>query len=252
MRERFVLVQACLNGSRRREEHPALPLSPDEIALDASRAVTAGAAALHIHPRAADGSETLDPRVCDAAVRAVREACPNIPIGLTTGIWIEPDPKRRLALIASWATPPDFVSVNLCEPGTPELCDLMLRRRIRIEAGVWTVGDAQALAALGIADQCVRVLVETQPREPGAAVAEARAIDDELDKAEIRVPRLHHGEGLATWAVVEMALDRGHDIRIGLEDTLQLPDGSPARDNAELVEAAVAKVRRRLPGLHLS
>jgi uncharacterized protein (DUF849 family) len=240
-----VLVQACLNGSRRRDEHPAVPLSPEEIARDASAAVSAGAAALHVHPRAADGSETLDPVVCDAVVGAIRDACPGTPIGLTTGIWIEPDQARRLALISSWATPPDFVSVNLREAGTPELCDRLLRRRIGIEAGVWTVGDAEALAALDIGNECVRVLVETQRTEPRAAIAEARAIDDELDRARIRVARLHHGEGLATWAVIEAALERHHDIRIGLDDTLQLPNGTPARDNAELVEAAVALVRRQ-------
>jgi uncharacterized protein (DUF849 family) len=240
-----VLVEACLNGSRSREAHRAIPLSPVEIARDASQAVRAGAAALHIHPRAADGSESLDPGVCDAVARAVHAACPGVPVGFTTGIWIEPDPKRRLSLIASWAVAPDFVSVNLSEPGIPELCDLLLRRGIAIEAGVWSVADAQALAALGVASQCLRVLVEAQPGEPQAAAAEARAIDDALDAAGIRIPRLHHGEGFATWAVIEGALDRGRDIRVGLEDTLHLPDGTPARDNAELVEAAVAMVRRR-------
>ncbi len=165
---RPVLVQACVNGARRRAEHPAVPLSPDEIARDASRAVAAGAAARHGHPRAADGSETLDPAICDAVVAAVRGACPRIPIGLTTAIWIEPDAGRRLELVTSWAVPPDFVSINLSEAGVPELCDRLLSRRIGIEAGVWTVDDARTLAALGIADRCVRVLVEAQPSEARA------------------------------------------------------------------------------------
>ena len=39
---------------------------------------------------------------------------------------------------------------------------------------------------------------------------------------------------------------RGHSVRIGLEETALInPDGSPALDNADLVEAAVALVRRR-------
>ena len=130
-----MLVQACLNGGRRRAEHPAVPLSPDEIARDAARAVAAGAAALHVHPRAADGSETLDPTICDAVVAAVRAVCPGIPIGLTTGIWIEPAPARRLELVTAWAVAPDFVSVNLSETGVPELCDRLLARSIGIEAG---------------------------------------------------------------------------------------------------------------------
>jgi uncharacterized protein (DUF849 family) len=43
-----------------------------------------------------------------------------------------------------------------------------------------------------------------------------------------------------TWAVLRRAIAAGHDIRVGLEDTLVLDDGSPAAGNAELVAAAVA------------
>jgi len=131
-RGRPVLVQACLNGGRRRAEHRTVPLAPDEIARDAARAIAAGAGALHIHPRAADGSETLDPAICDAVVLAVRDACPGIPIGLTTAIWIEPDPARRLELVTSWAVPPDFVSVNVSETGVPTLCECLFTRGIGI------------------------------------------------------------------------------------------------------------------------
>ncbi|MGN6634958.1 MAG: 3-keto-5-aminohexanoate cleavage protein [Oryzihumus sp.] len=34
---------------------------------------------------------------------------------------------------------------------------------------------------------------------------------------------------------------RGLDTRVGLEDTLRLPDGTPAPDNAALVAAARAR-----------
>ena len=59
-----------------------------------------------------------------------------------------------------------------------------------------------------------------------------------------RCRRLHHGVGQTTWAVLDAALDHGRDIRVGFEDTLHLPDGRLARDNAELVAAAVEMVRR--------
>ena len=42
------------------------------------------------------------------------------------------------------------------------------------------------------------------------------------------------------WPVIEAMLARGRDVRVGLEDVLTLADGRPARDNAELVAAAVA------------
>jgi uncharacterized protein (DUF849 family) len=34
----------------------------------------------------------------------------------------------------------------------------------------------------------------------------------------------------------------GYDVRVGLEDVLELPDGRPAAGNAELVAAAVALI----------
>ena len=54
------------------------------------------------------------------------------------------------------------------------------------------------------------------------------------------VPQLWHGYGVRTWEVIAAALDAGHDMRVGLEDTLVGPDGEPAAGNAALVAAAVA------------
>jgi uncharacterized protein (DUF849 family) len=62
--------------------------------------------------------------------------------------------------------------------------------------------------------------------------------------AGVSAPQLHHGEGLTTWAVIDAAAARGHDVRIGLEDTSVLPDGTPARSNEELVREAVGRVDR--------
>ncbi|WP_181791756.1 3-keto-5-aminohexanoate cleavage protein, partial [Streptomyces phytophilus] len=42
------------------------------------------------------------------------------------------------------------------------------------------------------------------------------------------------------WPVLRLAAGLGMAARIGLEDTLVLPDGSPAPGNAALVAAAAA------------
>jgi uncharacterized protein (DUF849 family) len=76
------------------------------------------------------------------------------------------------------------------------------------------------------------------------ATATAGAICAVLDAHGIRAPRLLHGEGRPVWGVLDAALARGDDIRIGFEDTLVLPDGRPAASNAELVAAAAERVRR--------
>jgi uncharacterized protein (DUF849 family) len=41
--------------------------------------------------------------------------------------------------------------------------------------------------------------------------------------------------------VIDRAIARGRDVRIGLEDTTVLPDGSTARDNADLVAEAARR-----------
>jgi uncharacterized protein (DUF849 family) len=51
---------------------------------------------------------------------------------------------------------------------------------------------------------------------------------------------LLHGEGSSSWPVLRHAVRRGLATRIGLEDVLALPDGTPAPDNAALVRAARA------------
>jgi hypothetical protein len=76
--------------------------------------------------------------------------------------------------------------------------------------------------------------------DPDSAVRLASAIDFVLDDGLSQAPRLHHGGGLATWSVLAAAIDKGHDVRIGLEDTLVLGDGRAATDNAELVAAVSA------------
>lgn len=221
-----------------------MPLTPQELALDAQAAVSAGAGALHVHPRGAGGAETMDAAACAEALTAIRAACPGITVGVSTGAWMAPQAPARAGLVESWTVLPDFASVNFSEPGAADVCAALIRRGIGIEAGIWSVDDVRTLVGTGLAAWCLRVLVESQPSEPARAVADAAAIDEALDAAEIWLPRLHHGEGRATWTVLDAALALGRDIRVGFEDTLWLPDGRPAGSNAELVAEAVDMVRR--------
>ena len=233
-----MLIKACLNGSRAPGAHPALPLSPRELAGAARDAIAAGAGALHIHPRRADGSQSFEPDDVAVAVAAVRAACPGVPIGVTTIVWAEPDVTRRLALVSAWADGPDFASVNFSEPGAAELCAVLLDKEIGFEAGLMLPDDARLLIESGLAGRCVRLLLEPDEPETAAALATVRAIEVLLDSAGIHAPRLLHGADATAWPLLDEALRRGYDTRIGLEDALTLPDGSPARDNAQLVAEA--------------
>jgi uncharacterized protein (DUF849 family) len=232
-------VEACLNGSREPGAHPALPLTAADLAAAARGAAEAGAFAVHVHPRRADGAQTLDPLPCGEAVAAIRLACPALPVGLSTAAWIEPDPDRRLGLVLGCDPRPDFVSVNLHEPGALELVRTLPGAGIGVEAGVWTAMSARRLVDDDLARHCLRVLVEPQEAVPSAALAAAAAVDAVLDEAGVLLRRVYHGHERTAWPVIEAMVARGRDVRVGLEDVLTLPDRRPARDNAELVAAAV-------------
>ncbi len=123
-----------------------------------------------------------------------------------------------------------------------ELAGLLGELGIGVEAGVWTVADADALRGFGSEfGPLVRILIEPQDRSAAGAVALAAEVEAALDRSDLSgVPRLHHGYGMATWSVLRGAVAMGRDIRVGLEDTLVMADGSPAAGNAALVAAGVA------------
>jgi uncharacterized protein (DUF849 family) len=232
-----VRLQAALNGDR---SHPAVPRTPRELAAEGRAAVRAGAEALHLHPYDEHGRETLAAEPCAATLRAVRAACPGVPISLSTSAAIEPDPERRRALVAAWTELPDLVTANQGEAGIRELCEHLVGRGVGVEAGLLGLSDAEAFVASGLARSCARVLVEPLDADPDEAVAHAAAIEALLARAGIGLEQVHHGDGVASWAVNARGLARGHGIRTGLEDTTVMPDGRPAPDNAALVRAAAA------------
>jgi uncharacterized protein (DUF849 family) len=236
------MIKVCSNGGRSRDDHPAVPVTPDELARDARACAAAGAAALHVHPRDPEGEQTLEAEPTAAALQAVRAAVPGVPVGGTTLLDIcEGDVDRRLSQVRAWTVRPDFVSLNLEEPGADDLARCLIDELgVGVEAGVFTLADVDALAESSFRDQLVRVLIEVEDTDGTAAVESAWAIDDALDAVGIGAPRLHHGYEDATWAVIEAALARGRDVRIGLEDTLTMPDGSVVPDNTALVAAVAA------------
>jgi uncharacterized protein (DUF849 family) len=235
------LLKACLNGARRPGEHPALPVTPEALARDAVAVRAAGAEAVHLHVKDADGNDTLHGAALADVLAAVRGAAPGLPVGVTTGAWAEPDPAACVAAIGAWPVPPDFASVNWHEDGAEEVAAALLDRGIGVEAGLWHSRAIQAWLASPLRDRCLRVLVELpdRPDQPARAERLVAMVDD--GEREV----LLHGEGGSAWPVLVLAARRGLATRIGLEDVLVLPDGTPAPDNAALVRAARAVVTER-------
>ena len=232
------MIKACLNGGHAASAHPNLPITPPQLAAQAQACVAAGAGAIHAHPRDNNGAQSFDPEHIAAAVLAMRAACPSTPIGLSTLYSILPDPHKRANMISRWTAKPDFVSVNFGEPGTQELCQALQQQGIGIEAGLDGAEATRAYIASGYRGKCVRILLEPDGGKISDVLEQVLAIEILLDQAGDTTPRLLHSDGPITWALLDIARQRGYDSRIGLEDVLSMPDGSQAVDNAAMLRVA--------------
>jgi uncharacterized protein (DUF849 family) len=202
--------------------------------------VAAGASAIHMHPRDHGGAESLHDSAISPAVAAVRAALgAGVGVGVSTGAWFLPDPADRLAAVATWTDLPDFASVNVHEDGAVDLARALLDRGIGVEAGLWHAEAARILLDSGLAHRCTRLLIEPLVQDLSSALALAAEIEVALDGVAPGVPRLLHGFGVTSWPLVDVAIDREMQTRIGLEDTVVGRDGSPATDNADLVRQAL-------------
>jgi uncharacterized protein (DUF849 family) len=213
------------------------------VAADAIAAVAAGAEEIHVHARDQDGNESLDAEAVASTVVALRETT-DVFISISTGGWLC-DGAERLATVAAWRTLPDRVLINMHEVGGVELAEAVMAREVGVAAGVWSAEAAVVLRESGLADRCVRIILEAAlATTTDDALATIDAIEAVLDGVAPDVPRLLHGSGPTAWDLVAEAARRGYDTRIGLEDTVRLPDGKQAPGNAELVRVALTHYRQ--------
>jgi uncharacterized protein (DUF849 family) len=240
------VLKACVNGSRRRDAHPALPVTPEELAREVAAVAAVGVDAVHLHVKDSQGADTLDAPALAAVLKAVRAAAPRLPVGVTTGAWTLPDSGARVAAVRSWSrlrVLPEFASVNWHEDGTDEVAAALLEIGVGVEAGLWHVDGAQAWLTSPYRNRCLRVLLELPDGlDPAGVAAEANDLLQLLEQA-LRVEAregsvLLHGEGSSAWPALLLAGRLGLSTRVGLEDVLVLPDGAAAADNAALVRAA--------------
>lgn len=238
-----MLLTLCPNGDRATDAHPALSSDPETLAADSAAAVAAGAAEVHLHPKDAGGRDSLRAEDLSRWLRAFWSICPQVPLGVTTGAWATGGAQERLSQVRRWRELPDLASLNWHEEGAEDLAALLIEREVGIEAGLWGVEAAQAWVRSPHAAACHRVLIEL-PDLPAEQVRDlAEEILTVIDGSGHGLPVLLHGEERSAWPGVLLARELGLDTRIGLEDTLTLPDGTDAASNTELVLQCRALLR---------
>lgn len=277
------MIQVALNGGRSRHEHPDVPLTPADVVADAAACFRAGAAVAHLHARGRDETASGDEAAWYAeAIRDVRAAAPGMLVSLTSfrpeGVPVERVVSMLDRLAITDGTRPDAITVNLghivmwerAEVGRRtahypnSYADIVAVLRacrchgIIPELGVMDlgfVGNAVALAEDGELPANPWFLVEPISPYVGAGTQTApatvqgyAAVASALRDAFPRAAWAAHGDGRGSFAVTEAALAAGQHARVGLEDTVVGPDGSPMGnvDQVRWAVAAVAKAGRRV------
>ena len=249
-------------------DYPA-PVTPEEMAREAKRAFDEGASVVHVHFRGRSRTWATCPRgspeVATAIVAAIRDACPGIIVNQTTGV-IGDDitgPLKCLAAVRPEIAALNAGSLNYLEDARrrdlglaaaavrqsgrqdPQVSPGDARQGIEPEFECFDLGMVRTAAA--IARNCgydgppkynlVMGVESGMPADPELlpylmrfVAAGARWSVTAIGRKEI-------------WPLHRRAAELGGDLRTGLEDSIQLPDGSRAASNGDLVRELVAIAR---------
>jgi 3-keto-5-aminohexanoate cleavage enzyme len=270
-----VIITCAVNGGMQQDREGAvIPKQPDEIGEAAARCYAAGASVIHVHARGPDGKNTGDPNVYAEIIRQIRKRSPIL-IQTTNGIGVRRDPATGQFL---WPTDTERLGLLNLNPqqdlfgiaagsadfynpegGYPEETPYvnspaLLRRTI---AAVYAKGSALEYEVIeastlhrllryaneGLFDRDRDNVWLLHGGGFGSTPPIARNVLFSIDEGLRLFPRAIWGvtaTGRDMFRIVTLGLSLGCDlVRVGFEDGIHLPDGSVARDNSDMVRAAV-------------
>ena len=259
-----VVISAALTGVlATREQCPAIPYTPKEIADEAKRATDAGAAIVHIHARTPEGGPdwTVD---TFAEILAEVRSRTSVIINFSTGAVGVPA-EERVAHIRELR--PDIGALNMGSMNYAIysekkktfyhdhvfanpfkdirfFLEAMNSAGVRPELECFDTGhiaNTAPLIDLGVlrAPYQFSLIMGVLGGIPGST----RHLVNQVDT----LPPGSHwqviGIGLNQWPLVAAAIAMGGNVRVGLEDNFYVEVGSMAKSNADLVEKAVRLAR---------
>lgn len=249
-----LVIAVAPNGARRgKDDHPALPIAPAELAETAAACRAEGAAMLHLHVRDAEGRHLLDADAYAEASRAVRAAVgDDMIVQITTEAAGRYDRHHQMAVARAARAEAVSLAVREIIPDAaaePEAADLL--------AELWR--DGVMLQFILYAPEEIARYRDLRRRGviPGGTVlfVLGRYSSGQQSQPDDLLPFLDAWDGDEPWMLCVFgrrerdcmlaAARAGGHARVGFENNLHLPDGQVAPDNAALV-AAVAEGAARL------
>ena len=263
-----ILTCALTGAGDTTAKNPAVPVTPEEIAISGIAAARAGAAIIHIHVRDPEtrlGSMNVDDY--REVVERVRDSGVDVVINLTTGPgarFVPGDPDPKIAGPGSTITTPERRVEHILAL-RPEICSLDMgsmnfgphvfanipahlstmaasirEAGVKPELEVFEAGHIQ-LAAKMVADGAFDApqLFQIVLGVPWGAPATPEAMVFMRNQLPSGANWAGFGIGRAEFPFVALAAMLGGHCRVGLEDNLYLEQRVLAPSNAALVEKAV-------------
>jgi len=250
-----LIVTVAPNGARKsRSDHPAIPLSPLELADSAQQCLEAGAVMIHLHVRGEHNEHSLD-------VGRYREAISAIRARVGSGLIIQATseavgvytPVQQMAMVRELK--PEAVSLAVRElcPADEAVGEAarffkwLRREKISPQYILYSVADVlhfQALRERGvIPGDCPSVLFVLGSYGGGSSSP------DQLQ------PLLRAMDQSVVWSVcafgageadcMACAAERGGHCRVGFENNMHMASGEVAPDNAALIVQLGNTVNRK-------
>ena len=253
----MVITAAMVGAETTREQTPHLPITPEEIGIEAAKCREAGAAMVHIHVRTPDGKPSQDTELFRQAIREIRKRC-DILVQTSTGGAVGMSVDERCGpLRLTGEDRPDMATlstgtVNFGEDvfWNPRPLVRDIARRIQAlglkpEFECFDVGMIDA--ALAIAKEGLAELpghFDFVLGVPGALSAREDALDFMVHSIPAGCTWTVAGVGRHQLPFAELAAKKGGNARVGLEDNIYLSKGVLAKGIYELVAAAAESAKK--------
>jgi 3-keto-5-aminohexanoate cleavage enzyme len=245
-RPRPVIVAVAPNGARRgKADHPALPMTADEIAAAVAACHEAGASLVHLHVRDADGGHTLDADAYRAATDAVRATVGDrVIVQVTTEAMGRYTVAEQMAMVR--AVRPEAVSLALREIvpdrehelAAANFFEWLTKARVIPQYILYSPDEVRRFADLrrrGIIPGLLPFVLFVLGRYADAQAGRPEELDAFLAALPENVEWAVCAFGPQEHACALRAAERGGHVRLGFENNLCLADGTLAADNAALV-----------------
>ena len=268
MQRATILTCAVTGNQTKREQNPALPVTPAEIASSAVEAVRAGAAIVHLHARDPEtGRGTTRAELFDEIVARIRDAGCDAILNLSTGEggrFVPSDDDPKIAAAGSTLMRPELRVAHV-ERLRPEVCTLdfntmfsgtsvvintprnleimaqrVLAAGVVPEIEIFDSGDLQL--ALNFVERGILrgpIMWQIVLGVRYGAMADPQTMMYFASRLPRDAPWTAFGIGKLAFPMLAQSFLLGGHVRIGMEDTVYLDRGVLTPGNAHLVEKGV-------------